>query len=162
VHLVDEAAPVASLVRLAEINRAAGLPLAFWGNIRFERGFTSDARARPRRGRPPRRIGGYRSGVGRGFKRLGKGLNLADVVASCAAFKEAGILTHAYLIYGFWDEDDGELIDSAETMRQLFACGLVDSAFWHKFVLTRHSRIYAEWEKGRHPRSCPWNRKREA
>jgi len=87
----------------------------------------------------------------KGFKRLGKGIDLESAVRALAAFKEAGILTHAYLIYGYWDEDEEELIDSAETLRQLFAEGLLDSAFWHKFILTRHSRIYAEKERGLHP-----------
>ena len=36
-------------------------------------------------------------------------------------------------------------------MRQFFAEELLDSAFWHKFVLTRHSRIYAEKQRGLHP-----------
>ncbi|MDR3192259.1 MAG: radical SAM protein, partial [Treponema sp.] len=44
-HLVDEAAPPASLIRLAELNREAGLPLVFWGNIRFERTFDADTAA---------------------------------------------------------------------------------------------------------------------
>lgn len=161
VHLVDEAAPVASLIRLAELNRGAGLPLVFWGNIRFEKEFTPDTAAVLATGGLLGVSAGIEVASERGFKRLGKGLRLADVVGTCAAFKEAGILTHAYLIYGFWDEDEGELIDSAETMRQLFAAGLVDSAFWHKFVLTRHSRIYAEWEKGRHPALVPIEREGE-
>jgi hypothetical protein len=162
VHLVDEAAPVASLIRLAELNRGAGLPLVFWGNIRFEKEFTPDTAALLAAGGLLGVSAGIEVASERGFKRLGKGLRLGDVVATCAAFKEAGILTHAYLIYGFWDEDEGELIDSVETMRQLFAAGLVDSAFWHKFVLTRHSRIYAEWEKGRHPALVPIERDGEA
>jgi hypothetical protein len=86
-----------------------------------------------------------------GLARLGKGLGLADIVRCCAAFKEAGILVHAYLIYGYWDQAaSNEIIDSAETVRQFFSEGLLDSAFWHKFVLTRHSRIYAEKERGLH------------
>jgi hypothetical protein len=57
---------------------------------------------------------------------------------------------HAYLIYGSWNEGAQGVVDAAEVMRQLFAAGLVDSAFWHKFVLTRHSRVYREWEAGKH------------
>lgn len=38
-----------------------------------------------------------------------------------------------------------------ETLRQFYANGLLDSCFWHKFVLTRHSRVYDEWKKGLHP-----------
>jgi radical SAM superfamily enzyme YgiQ (UPF0313 family) len=151
VHLVDEAAPAASLLRLAELNRAAGLPLAFWGNIRFEAHFTPDLAQILAAGGLLGVSAGIEVASDSGFKRLGKGLGLAEVVRACAAFKEAGILVHAYLIYGFWDETDGEIVDSAETMRQLFAAGLADSAFWHKFVLTRHSRINAERERGRHP-----------
>ena len=37
-----------------------------------------------------------------------------------------------------------------ETLRQLFAAGLLDSAFWHKFTLTLHSTVYQEWLDGKH------------
>ncbi|GHU89635.1 radical SAM protein [Spirochaetia bacterium] len=150
VHLVDEAAPVSSLLRLAQLNRDAGLPLTFWGNIRFEKGFTPDTAAILAAGGLVGISAGIEVATEAGFKRIGKGIGLEDVVRACAAFKEAGILTHAYLIYGYWDEDEQEIIDSAEILRQLFAAGLLDSAFWHQFVLTRHSRIYTEWEKGMH------------
>ena len=150
VHLVDEAAPVSSLIQLAILNREAHLPLTFWGNIRFEKAFTPDTAALLASGGLLGVSGGIEVASEAGFKRLGKGIGLKDVVHSCAAFKEAGILTHAYLIFGYWDQDDQELVDAAETLRQLFAAGLIDSAFWHKFVLTRHSRIYRELEQGRH------------
>ncbi|MDR0377558.1 MAG: radical SAM protein [Spirochaetaceae bacterium] len=157
VHLVDEAAPPASLLRLAELNRpgSAALggrpPLCFWGNIRFEKTFTPDAAALLAAGGLVGVSGGIEVATENGFRRIGKGIALPEVVRSCAAFKEAGVLTHAYLIYGYWDEDDQEILDSAEILRQLFAAGLLDSAFWHKFVLTCHSRIYAEWRNGAHP-----------
>ncbi|GHV52460.1 hypothetical protein AGMMS49579_09770 [Spirochaetia bacterium] len=150
VHLVDEAAPVSSLIQLAQLNRDAGLPLTFWGNIRFEKSFTPDTAALLAAGGLVGVSAGIEVATDAGFKRIGKGIALEDVVRACAAFKEAGILTHAYLIYGYWDEDEQEIINSAEILRQLFAAGLLDSAFWHQFVLTRHSRIYAEWEKGMH------------
>jgi radical SAM superfamily enzyme YgiQ (UPF0313 family) len=151
VHLVDEAAPLPSLMALAELNRDAGLPLVFWGNIRFERAFTPDAAAFLAAGGLLGVSGGIEVATEEGFKRIGKGIGLDELVRSCAAFKEAGILTHGYLIYGYWDEDPREIIDSAEVLRRVFAEGLLDSAFWHKFVLTRHSRIYAEWRRGLHP-----------
>ncbi|AEJ20664.1 B12-binding domain-containing radical SAM protein [Gracilinema caldarium] len=150
IHLVDEAAPVQSLIELALLNREAGLPLTFWGNIRFEKAFTPDVAALLASGGLLGVSGGIEVASEAGFKRLGKGIGLEDVVASCTAFKEAGILTHAYLIFGYWDQDEQEIIDAAETLRQLFAAGLIDSAFWHKFVLTRHSRIYREFTQGRH------------
>ncbi|GHV78704.1 radical SAM protein [Spirochaetia bacterium] len=157
IHLVDEAAPPDSLLRLALLNREAGQPgqhtqpLIFWGNIRFEKDFTPDLAAILAAGGLIGVSGGIEVAAEAGFTRIGKGIGLRDVVNACAAFKEAGILTHAYLIYGYWDQDDQEIIDSAEILRQLFAAGLLDSAFWHKFVLTRHSRIYAEWKRGGHP-----------
>ncbi|MDR2103834.1 MAG: radical SAM protein [Treponema sp.] len=151
VHLVDEAAPASSLLGLAELNRDAGLPLVFWGNIRFEGAFSPDAAAFLAAGGLLGVSAGIEVASEAGFKRIGKGLGLKEVVRACAAFKEAGILTHAYLIYGYWDEDPQEIIDSAEILRQIFAEGLLDSAFWHKFVLTRHSRIYAERQRGLHP-----------
>ncbi|MFQ3547239.1 MAG: radical SAM protein, partial [Termitinemataceae bacterium] len=150
VHLVDEAAPLSSLLELAMLNKCAGLPLYFWGNIRFEKDFTPDVAALLAEGGLVGVSGGIEVASETGFKRIGKGIGLKDVVQACAAFKEAGILTHAYLIYGYWDQDEQEIIDAAELMRQLFAAQLLDSAFWHKFVLTRHSRIYREYQRGKH------------
>jgi len=151
IHFCDEAAPVSSLLEFALLNREAGVPLNFWGNIRFEKSYDSDTAATLAAGGLLGVSAGLEVATEKGFKRLGKGIDLESAVRALAAFKEAGILTHAYLIYGYWDEDEEELIDSAETLRQLFAEGLLDSAFWHKFILTRHSRIYAEKERGLHP-----------
>jgi len=151
IHFCDEAAPVSSLLEFALLNREAGVPLNFWGNIRFEKSYDPDTAAILAAGGLLGVSAGLEVATEKGFKRLGKGIDLESAVSALAAFKEAGILTHAYLIYGYWDEDEEELIDSAETLRQLFAEGLLDSAFWHKFILTRHSRIYAEKERGLHP-----------
>ncbi|MDR0708942.1 MAG: radical SAM protein, partial [Spirochaetaceae bacterium] len=151
VHLVDEAAPAASLLSFAELNREAGLPLVFWGNIRFEKDYTPDAAAILAAGGLLGVSAGIEVATEKGFKRIGKGITLNEVVRACAAFKEQGILTHAYLIYGYWDEDEQEIIDSAEILRQLFDAGLLDSAFWHQFILSCHSRLYAEWRQGRRP-----------
>jgi len=151
IHFCDEAAPVSSLLEFALLNREAGVHLNFWGNIRFEKSYDPDTAAILAAGGLLGVSAGLEVATEKGLKRLGKGIDLESAVSALAAFKEAGILTHAYLIYGYWDEDEEELIDSAETLRQLFAEGLLDSAFWHKFILTRHSRIYAEKERGLHP-----------
>jgi len=151
IHFCDEAAPVSSLLEFALLNREASVPLNFWGNIRFEKSYDPDTAMILAAGGLLGVSAGLEVTTEKGFKRLGKGIDLESAVRALAAFKEAGILTHAYLIYGYWDEDEEELIDSAETLRQLFEQGLLDSAFWHKFILTRHSRIYAEKERGLHP-----------
>jgi len=151
VHLCDEAAPPSSLLEFALLNREAGLPLCFWGNIRFEKAFDPDTVAALASGGLIGVSAGLEVASEKGLKRLGKGIDLESAVSALASFKEAGILTHAYLIYGYWDEDEQELIDSAETVRQLFNHRLLDSCFWHKFVLTRHSRVYVEKQRGLHP-----------
>ena len=144
VHLVDEACPPASLLELAQLNRDAGLPLLFWGNIRFEKSYTPDVAAILATGGVIGVCAGIEVATETGFRLTGKGIELADVVNACAAFKEAGILVHAYLIYGFWEQDFSDVINSAEILRQLFAEGLLDSAFWHKFILTVHSQLFLD------------------
>jgi hypothetical protein len=60
------------------------------------------------------------------------------------AFTEAGVLVHAYLMYGFPTQTDQESIDAMEVVRQLFAEGVLSSAFWHRFVLTQHAPIFRD------------------
>ena len=58
-----------------------------------------------------------------------------------ASFHAAGILVHACLMYGLRGETIAESIDALERVRQLFAKGLLQSAFWHRFVATAHSPV---------------------
>jgi hypothetical protein len=62
-------------------------------------------------------------------------------------FTEAGIMVHAYLMYGFPTQTEQETIDSLEMVRQLFAAGVLQSAFWHLFTMTVHSPIGMQPEK---------------
>ncbi|HKL87163.1 MAG TPA: radical SAM protein, partial [Treponemataceae bacterium] len=156
IHLVDEAGPPRALrdfalanVRASRADPKGGL-LSFWGNIRFEKTFTRDLAELLAFGGLTGVSGGIEIASPEGFKAVDKGIDLENLVSVCAAFKEAGVLVHSYLIYGYWNESEQDVIDSAEVMRQIFATGLVDSAFWHKFVLTRHSRVYQEWQGGMH------------
>jgi len=152
VHLVDEAAPPRALrdFALENLKAVGGDRLSFWGNIRFEKSFTRDLADFLSAGGLVGVSGGIEIASPEGFKSVDKGIDLENLVACCAAFKEAGVLVHSYLIYGYWNEDEQGVIDAVEVMRQLFAAGLIDSAFWHKFVLTRHSRVFREWERGLH------------
>ncbi|MCL2094377.1 MAG: radical SAM protein [Treponema sp.] len=151
VHFCDEAAPAWALVEFALLNRQAGLPLSFWGNIRYDRSFTPDVAAILGAGGLVGVSGGLETLTQESLGRLHKGITLKDGAFALAAFKEEGILCHAYLIYGYWDQKEGEIMNSAEILRQLFSEGLLDSAFWHKFILTRHSRVYEEKLRGLHP-----------
>jgi hypothetical protein len=44
-------------------------------------------------------------------------------------------------MYGFPTETEQETVDSLERVRQLFAEGCIQSAFWHRFAATAHSPI---------------------
>ncbi len=151
IHFVDEAMPPQAMKTFAEKNMAAGSPLSFWGNVRFEKVYTRDLADFLAKGGLIGVSGGIEIATGSGLDRISKGTDLDSIVSACCAFKEAGILVHAYMIYGYFGESDQDIINSMETLRQLFEAGLIDSCFWHKFVLTRHSRLYDEWKKGMHP-----------
>ncbi len=149
IHFVDEAMPPAALKKFALENARNGNPLYFWGNIRFEKTFTKDFAAFL----SYCGLGGVSAGLEvaseSGLLNINKGTNINNIVKACAAFKESGILVHAYMIYGFWYDTDQTIIDSMETLRQFFAAGLLDSCFWHKFVLTKNSTVYQNWKEGK-------------
>ena len=147
IHFVDEALPPVALKKFALLNARAGNPLYFWGNVRFEKTFTKDLAAFLSYCGLGGVSAGIESATGTGLESINKGTDIASITQACCAFKEAGILVHAYMIYGFWNDTPQSIIDSMETLRQFFAAGLLDSAFWHKFVLTRNSTVYNQWEK---------------
>ena len=70
-----------------------------------------------------------------------KGVTVAQVARVARAFSDAGVLVHAYLMYGFPTETEQETVDALERVRQLFAEGCIQSAFWHRFAATAHSPI---------------------
>jgi len=151
VHFVDEAMPVPHLLRFALANRLHGRPLAFWGNARLGRRFTPDVCAALADGGLLGVSVGLEIATERGLESTRKGLTLEEAVRSMDALRSNGILVHAYLIYGWPAQGERDILDSMETVRQLFAEGLLDSAFWHKFILTRHAPMYAEWKAGLRP-----------
>ena len=149
IHFVDEAMPPAMMIQFARENISHGSPITWWGNVRFEKSFTRDVADFLTYGGLIGVSAGLESATGNGLNAIHKGTDLESIVGACCAFKEAGILVHAYMIYGYWWEKEQDLINSMETLRQFYANGLLDSCFWHKFVLTRHSRVYKEWTEGK-------------
>ena len=147
IHFVDEALPPLALKKFALLNARSGNPLYFWGNVRFEKTFTKDLAAFLSYCGLGGVSAGIESATGTGLESINKGTDIASITRACCAFKEAGILVHAYMIYGFWNDSPQTIIDSMETLRQFFEAGLLDSAFWHKFVLTRNSTVYNQWQK---------------
>jgi len=150
IHFVDEALPVNLVRAFATRNRERVRPFTFWGNVRFDKAWTEEACAAAAAGGMVAASGGIEIATARGLEIVDKGFTMTDLLRTLVAFKRAGILVHAYLIYGFPGQPDQDIADSAEMLRVLLAEGLVDSAFWHKFVLTRHSAMYASWERGEH------------
>lgn len=140
-HFVDEAAPPAVLKRVALeiINR--GLQVSWWGNIRFERSFTPDLCRLLAKSGCIAVSGGIEVASDRLLQLMNKGVTLFGAANACNAFTEAGIMVHAYLMYGFPSETSQETIDSLEVVRQFFSLGLIQSAFWHRFAMTVHSPV---------------------
>lgn len=155
IHFVDEAMPPALMVEFARLNLERGAPLSWWGNVRFEKYFSRDVADFLAAGGLVGVSAGLESATRDGLSEIHKGTDLESIVSACCAFKEAGILVHAYMIYGYWWEKPENLVNSMETLRQFYAEGLLDSCFWHKFVLTRHSRAYKEWSEGKIPALKP-------
>jgi hypothetical protein len=155
IHFTDEAMPVKLVRAFADRNQARSRPFTFWGNARFDRTWTEEVCAAAAAGGLVAVSGGIEIATGTGLQIVDKGFTLTDLIRCLLAFKRSGILVHAYLIYGFPGQSDQEIADSAEMVRALLAEGLIDSAFWHKFVLTRHSRLYARWEAGKVPALKP-------
>jgi hypothetical protein len=56
-------------------------------------------------------------------------------------FTEAGVMVHAYLMYGYPTQTIQETVDSLEMVRQLFEVGVLQSGFWHQFAMTAHSPV---------------------
>lgn len=151
IHFVDEACPPIGLQQLALSNCKQNPKLTFWGNIRFEKTFTRDLADLLSYGGLTAVSAGIEIATGSGLSTINKGTEIEHIISACCAFKEAGILIHSYMIFGFWNQTPQDLINSMETLRQMFQEGLLDSAFWHKFTLTKHSTVYKEWEQGKHP-----------
>jgi hypothetical protein len=146
-HFVDEAAPPALMRALAvEIIRRK-LVVTWWANVRFEKAFTRDLCLLLKSSGCIAVSGGLEVASDRLLKLINKGITVAQVARVCKHFTEAGIMVHAYLMYGFPTQTEQETIDSLEMVRQLFETGVLQSAYWHLFTMTAHSPIGLEPEK---------------
>jgi len=143
-HLVDEAAPPRGLRDLALELLARGASVSFWGNIRFERAWTPDLARLCAAAGLVAVTGGLEVASDRLLLAMDKGVTVEQAARAAAAFRGAGVRVHAYLMYGFPTQTLQETVDAAEVVRQLFAAGLLGSAFWHRFVLTRHAPMAAD------------------
>ena len=140
-HFVDEAAPPALMRELAlEILRRK-LSVTWWTNIRFEKSFTQDLCRLLKASGCVAISGGLEVASDRLLALIQKGVTVEQVARVTSYFTEAGIMVHAYLMYGYPTQTEQETIDSLEMVRQMFELGIIQSGFWHQFALTAHSPI---------------------
>jgi radical SAM superfamily enzyme YgiQ (UPF0313 family) len=140
-HLVDEAAPPAGLRALAKRLIAEKLSITWWGNIRFEKTFTPELCHLLAQSGCVAVSGGLEVASDRLLELMKKGVTVEQVARVTRAFTDAGIMVHAYLMYGFPTETAQDTVDALERVRQLFAAGCIQSAYWHRFAATAHSPI---------------------
>ena len=140
-HLVDEAAPPAGMRSLAKQLIEEKLSITWWGNIRFEKSFTPELTSLLAQSGCVAVSGGLEVASDRLLQLMKKGVTVEQVARVTRAFADAGILVHAYLMYGFPTETTQDTVDALERVRQLFAAGCIHSAYWHRFAATAHSPI---------------------
>jgi radical SAM superfamily enzyme YgiQ (UPF0313 family) len=138
-HFVDEAAPPALLRKLAEEIIRRKLTVSYWTNVRFEKSFTPELCYMMAQSGCIAISGGLEVASPRILKLINKGITIETARESMKNFAEAGIMTHAYLMYGFPTETARETVDSLEIVRGLFEEGFIQSAFWHRYAMTIHS-----------------------
>ncbi|HRA80302.1 MAG TPA: radical SAM protein, partial [Thauera sp.] len=144
-HLVDEAAPPKALRALATELLRRGVAICWWGNIRFEKSFTPELCHVLADSGCIAVSGGLEVASDRLLKLMKKGVSVEQVARVTHAFTEAGVLVHAYLMYGFPTQTVHDTVDALEYVRQLFAAGCIQSGFFHRFACTVHSPV------GMHP-----------
>lgn len=144
-HFVDEAAPPKGLRAMAEELQRRNLAISWWGNIRFEKSFTPELCLQLADSGCIAVSGGLEVASDRLLTLMKKGVSVDQVARVTRAFTDAGILVHAYLMYGFPTQTVHDTVDALEYVRQLFAENCIQSGFFHRFACTVHSPV------GKHP-----------
>ncbi len=140
-HFVDEAAPPKSLKAMAEELLRRNMTISWWGNIRFEKSFTPELCDLLQESGCIAISGGLEVASDRLLKLMKKGVTVEQVARVTKAFSDAGILVHAYLMYGFPTQTVQDTVDALEYVRQLFEEDCIQSGFFHRFTCTVHSPV---------------------
>ncbi|CAN7217936.1 B12-binding domain-containing radical SAM protein [Rhizobacter sp. LjRoot28] len=140
-HFVDEAAPPKALKALAAELERRQTSISWWGNIRFEKSFTPALCQQLADSGCIAISGGLEVASDRLLALMKKGVSVEQVARVTRAFSDAGILVHAYLMYGFPSQTVQDTVDALEYVRQLFENGCIQSGFFHRFACTVHSPV---------------------
>jgi len=140
-HFVDEAAPPKALKALAAELQRRRLAISWWGNIRFEKSFSPALCQELAASGCIAISGGLEVASDRLLNLMKKGVSVEQVARVTRAFSDAGILVHAYLMYGFPTQTVQDTVDALEYVRQLFEQGCIQSGFFHRFACTVHSPV---------------------
>ncbi|MFC6268837.1 B12-binding domain-containing radical SAM protein [Frigoriflavimonas asaccharolytica] len=140
-HFVDEAAPPALMREVALEILRRNLVVSWWTNIRFEKSFSKDLCVLLKLSGCIAVSGGLEVASDRLLKLIDKGVSVEQVAKVTRNLTEAGIMVHAYLMYGYPTQTIQETVDSLEMVRQLFEMGILQSGFWHQFAMTAHSPV---------------------
>ncbi|MDH6253900.1 hypothetical protein M2347_003627 [Chryseobacterium sp. H1D6B] len=140
-HFVDEAAPPALMREVALEILRRNLVVTWWTNIRFEKSFSKDLCFLLKTSGCVAVSGGLEVASDRLLKLIDKGVSVEQVAQVTRNFTEAGIMVHAYLMYGYPTQTIQETVDSLEMIRQMFEMGILQSGFWHQFAMTAHSPV---------------------
>ena len=146
-HFVDEALPPELLNLLCDEILRRKLRVEWWGNIRFEKRMTNELIEKMAAAGCIAVTGGLETCCDRTLQLMRKGITVAGAEEVLRAFSASGILTHAYLMYGFPTQTLEETVNGLETVRRLMDEGTLHSAYWHRFALTSHSEIANEPER---------------
>lgn len=140
-HFVDEAAPPALMREVALEILRRNLVVTWWTNIRFEKSFTGDLCYLLKLSGCVAVSGGLEVASDRLLQLIDKGVSVEQVARVTRNFTEAGIMVHAYLMYGYPTQTIQKTVDSLEMVRQMFEMGILQSGFWHQFAMTAHSPV---------------------
>ncbi|MFN8707527.1 MAG: radical SAM protein, partial [Planctomyces sp.] len=140
-HFVDEAAPPGGLRAHAEELQRRNVRISWWGNNRFEKSFTPELCQLLAESGCIAISGGLEVASDRLLALMKKGVSVPQVARVTRGFSDAGILVHAYLMYGFPTQTVQETVDALEYVRQMFEQGCIQSGFFHRFTCTVHSPV---------------------
>ena len=140
-HFVDEAAPPSVLRALSQKLLDKQITITWWTNIRFEKSFTPELCELMARAGCVAVSGGLEVASNRLLKLMDKGVTVEQVEKVTENFSNAQIMVHAYLMYGFPTQTFEESVEALDRVRNLFASGFIQSAYWHRFGASAHAPV---------------------